>query len=381
MSGTSRKELLDTADKLGIPWTNDTPDETIEALIAARERGTTMPAVQQQVPECHGLMWEASVAESQCASCGAKDTCLEKFVATTLPATMKQLGAKATPAAVANQLGILEPAIVYAIGRLSVKSEKSEKKETKKPNLKVVESPPEEKPAPAPAPTVIAPPSVGVGDEQDFDEPDPPEESKTEAKPSPPVEQKAEEAVATKKSKKSGTKEAKKPKETKAEKPANPQRAGAASPAQGPAKGAKAKSASRAKGQVVNRRRVNPWGEHTFLNRWERDMKRRPRLEVGQKLVATHGGKTHEAWVRQGYFEYNGHRFPTRYAMTKEITGTVERAKQLVDGKRPEGTRKLTNWSGPKFWKVFGSKGTEKSASAKSKTSTKKTKKSTRRKK
>ena len=64
-------------------------------------------------------------------------------------------------------------------------------------------------------------------------------------------------------------------------------------------------------------------------------------------------GKNHKVTVLENGYRYKGKKYPTLYAVTTEITGTVEYEKQLDKfGERAEGTRKMSNWSAPKFWKL-----------------------------
>jgi hypothetical protein len=76
------------------------------------------------------------------------------------------------------------------------------------------------------------------------------------------------------------------------------------------------------------------------------------------KLKRLWQGEIHEVIVGQGYYKYKGEQYPTLYSVVVEIAGARDCPKQLdrrgryPEGKRPEGTRKLTSWSAPRFFKL-----------------------------
>ncbi len=408
MSGNSRKDLVATADRLGIPWTLDTSDEQLAALIDARQKGSVNmgTAEHSNPPQCHGILWEA-VGQSSCVQCSAKDTCLVKFKETTFKNAQLELGPKATPEQLAEKIEVSLEAVLYVLTTGPVKEAK------KKTTLKVVENLPEEAPVakkttakevaqkitdavlapPPPVPmqaaTTPPPPSAVGGDDMEFDE-DAGEEE-TPAAPPAPVEVKEEQDVKTKPTKAAkekappkAAKPAKAPKgkvEVKAEAPVPPQQAGTpASPAAAPAKKARAVRARPAKGPAVDRRVLDPWGKHTFQNRFQRDMDRLG-LSPGQVLKTTHKKAEYQCKVASGHYLYDGRQFPTLYAVTKEVVGTESRDKQLVEGKRPEGTREICNYSAGKFWGLTKPKASPRPAKSKqtsspAKPSAKKSKKS-----
>ena len=54
-----------------------------------------------------------------------------------------------------------------------------------------------------------------------------------------------------------------------------------------------------------------------------------------------------------GYYLYQGEKYPTLQSVTTACTGAREYPKQELDGgKRRKGTRKMSNWSASKFWKL-----------------------------
>ncbi len=105
----------------------------------------------------------------------------------------------------------------------------------------------------------------------------------------------------------------------------------------------------------ADRRLEQPWGPHTFASRCAKERARSPEiaaLKVGQQVTVEFEGKPHTATVLKDGYRYDGNQWPTLYSIVKEITGTVERQKQLVSGKRPAGTRQLCNWSAVRFWRL-----------------------------
>jgi hypothetical protein len=109
------------------------------------------------------------------------------------------------------------------------------------------------------------------------------------------------------------------------------------------------------------------WGRSAAMNRsrWQRERERSSliaQLKPGMKLKRLWEGKTLEVvCVRDGY-RYQGDIYPTLYSVVMAIVGTVPRKKQKkADGTIPGGTRNLTNWSAPKFfrlpWIIGGKKG------------------------
>ena len=90
--------------------------------------------------------------------------------------------------------------------------------------------------------------------------------------------------------------------------------------------------------RVPGGRSTTPYGEHTFLDRWNRERKRNKKirnLKVGSKLTVERSGKTYSCLVKEGHYLYQGNKqFPTLYKLTEHITG------------------KGSSWSGPKFWKL-----------------------------
>lgn len=366
MSGMlQRAELIEKADRLGIPWTNESSDAEIFALIQAREKGAMAATVEAMDPPCFGLMWDA-VKEEGCQGCGAQTRCLEKFATATLPETITRLGKNPGLAVLAEELRVSPDAITVALEKNGA---------PKVARLQAV--PPPQPVAPAPVqdavpsePAPVAAPEQPVAEAGDAVKKSGKKEAaaakKAEAEAAKAAKEAEKKAKAEAKEKaaeeKRAAKEAEKAKKqaekeaaAKAAEPTeNPSVAAPASPAGVAAEARKAKRA----GPVAvraDRRLEHPWGEHTFQSRWQRERERTPEiaaLKTGQVLTVPFDGKEHQVTVLKEGYQYDGNRFPTLYSIVKEITGTVERQKQLIEGKRPQGTRQLCNWSAVRFFRL-----------------------------
>jgi hypothetical protein len=61
-----------------------------------------------------------------------------------------------------------------------------------------------------------------------------------------------------------------------------------------------------------------------------------------------------EVIVRMGYYQFKGKIWPTLYSIVEEIAGVKAYPKQLrADGTRLKGTRKMSNWSAARFFKLY----------------------------
>jgi len=157
------------------------------------------------------------------------------------------------------------------------------------------------------------------------------------------------------------------------EAPVDPTVAGSAEPAAGPAKSGKQAKKSRTKKASQKRgpkkpaasasapaapkkkqqRARNEWGEHTYGARFERERSKSPLiagLEPGTTLTRPWKGQDRTVVVHEDHYSYQGNKFPTLYAVTKEITGTVEY--ESKSKKDPREQRKLCQWSAARFWKL-----------------------------
>lgn len=99
----------------------------------------------------------------------------------------------------------------------------------------------------------------------------------------------------------------------------------------------------------------DPWGEHTWEKRYQRERKNKwvSKLRPGMRLKREYKGEMYEVTVLKKFYKFQGEVYPTGYSITKLITGTKEAPRQLdKDGKRPKGTRQLCNWSFVKFFNL-----------------------------
>ena len=295
-----RKALERRADALGIPWTFSTPDADLAAFVDERERRLDVTTGQAELRDgvlyIDGLrqpddcfgVYWAAVGDEKCMKCIFKDYCLEKFVQTTLPKAKKR--AKTRPGLV-KALGLPEEAVDLALQKMVMLERQAQQP-----------APPKVEPLPAEEPT------------------------KKKKPPKQTVEQ---------------------PKKKR-----RPPKAGASvKRASAPASMTTVKSARSAKAQGGQHQD----DEAKMLKRWLRE--RRKNKSIGKLipdmlLRKTWKGVEYETKVSQGYYLYNGMKYAKLYAVTGEITGWREYPKQMVDGKRPEGTRRMSAWSPSRFWEL-----------------------------
>ena len=124
-----------------------------------------------------------------------------------------------------------------------------------------------------------------------------------------------------------------------------------AKPKKKPAKKPAKKAATKSRVAHVE----DPWGEHTWDKRYQRERKNKwvAKLRPGMKLKREYKGETYEVLVLKKFYKFRGQVYPTGYSITKEITGTKEAPRQLdKNGNRPQGTRQLCNWSFVKFFNL-----------------------------
>lgn len=403
----TRGFLESEADRLGVPWTYTTTDAELQALIASRNHGgpTMANGAEESNEQCHGLFWDYPRAK-ECKACSGHQSCFQKFVETTFPETVNQLGEHATLPQIAKALDVSEEAVLLA----------------KNQQRQVVQPPPI--PQPAPVTSVPEPEQDDLPEEslEEFEDPEAPseldfsdadeledeleaqpeseaitevEEPVAEPEPEPPAQEneamavkkkapakkKAAKKKASKKAPKkttkkaSASKEAPKPRKKKAAKAPppvtsevqNPTPAESAKPVTGSVKSkARTKSAPRAKGQASNQSKsggnkkyqierppADPWGPQTWPDRYlkERRNKWIAKLRPGMKIKKKYKGELHEVKVLKRYYRYKDETYPTLYMIVKEITGTKEALRQLdKEGRRPQGTRQLCAWSAPRFF-------------------------------
>lgn len=413
-----RERLQKEADHLGIPFTNETSEDELRTMIAARSNQFTsdpgFDPADPKIPECFGLMWGANVDEG-CAGCKYKNPCQEKMAGSTIPELLITKGNPAmTPSEIASELGIDVSSVELILASRNktvqkvdppapVQVEAPQPPAPPPPVSETAESPKEEsvkatasKKAPK-APKAKAPPKkngklphdeaaaalgASAEDPQVAGSASPvadPAEAPGKGRVTPAAEQAPEQSprsakvislsgrvkpVVAKAKPKNGSstsstpsrKPAKQKAKVKAKAPpkklAPPKAAKRKAP---PAKSAK--SPPRPEGQ-------EPWGEHTFLARWERERRRSPAiaaLRPGQKLTGEYKGVPYEVQCRHGYYlckkdtrtKAEPVKLPTCYSSVLEITGGKEYPVLKADGKKAKGkTRVMTNWSGPRFFRL-----------------------------
>ena len=108
MSLYLRKDLEREAERLGLPWTQETSDQDLEKLVNSRKEGKV---ASTDTPNCFGLMWEA-VGQSVCMSCAVRVECLHKFAMEKIPTLQQE---QKTVENMAKSLGVMEEAILVAI--------------------------------------------------------------------------------------------------------------------------------------------------------------------------------------------------------------------------------------------------------------------------
>lgn len=97
-----------------------------------------------------------------------------------------------------------------------------------------------------------------------------------------------------------------------------------------------------------------PWGQHTHLTRWLRERTKSPavgNLKVGATLHRRYKGRDILVTVKQGHYLYERKQYATLYSVVKAVVGETEYPKApSKEGERPEGKRKLVNWSATRFF-------------------------------
>lgn len=355
-----RRDWCRRADRLGIPWLETTDLEELKALVRDKEKIMKVAELVNGVwqipgelpnglefkdgkfsvdgenqPECFDdMMWDDSPDGAEaCHGCVFSPVCLERTAKIALPAAQARLGAGATLEALSEQLAIKPASVLMLMAQ--AKGEALEPKRKKKPS-EVPPEPAAQEVPPAHEPTPDRDPFAAVESDVNptHDEGGP---ATSESKPSKKAGKKVK--------KDKPAKAAEEPQSSRPQVAPSVKRAkGGALPKKANAKTAKARAASS----------PEPWGEHTFVDRFKRERQRSrliSRLVPGTVLTVERNGQKHVCQVIQNGYTYRGKTFPTLYAVTVEAAGTQERPRQLkADGSRPEGQRAICNWSAPKFW-------------------------------
>lgn len=330
------------------------------------------------IPQCYGEFWEG-IQGSACMECHIKDDCLAKFATGRLVKAQQKVGVNASLEALSKETGgIATEAIQLALQfQKNVGLKKSEAPAPPAPPAQPAQPtmpPPQEQAsvtAPPPPPPM---PQSGTEPQEPEKAPEAGDEmAKKKTTKKSAAKKPAKKTITKKKTTKAAAKpkpKAKpkskaKPKTTAKTKPkAAPKKKGATSrppkagvsakPAKAPAKSKKG-SATSASAQAGDR----TWSPEHDQVRFNRERKRSPvlaQLKPGQTLKREwppKSGETVEVRVLKGRYKFQDQEFPTLYSAVKEIVGTIQCPKQLrEDGTRPQGKRKLVNWSAAKFFKA-----------------------------
>lgn len=382
----SRKELEGEADRLGVVWTYTTTDEELQGLINRRLGGMMDPgadAGMEPAHKCFGLYWDVPVEEA-CQTCDGRVPCLDKFAAETVPEKRAE-SPGLTREQLARELEVSEAALDEAIAHLATKVDAPAEVETEPEILEAEAAPAEDEDVQFEEDDDRA--AGGESDEIDEEaEAEAPEQhgdpmgkSHLSLVPQEPVDELETEAMAVRKKKKASKKKASKKKvvvkKTASTEAPKRKKKAAKKKATRPPRGAdtvgpaavsakkkvkRAKSAKSATAPAASKKlkclEPDPWGKHTWMQRWTRERDRSPlvkKLKDGMVLKREYQGQTHQVKVLKRYYRYQGQEHPTLYSIVKLITGTQQAPRQKTkDGKRPEGHRQLCNWSAPKFFNL-----------------------------
>lgn len=103
-------------------------------------------------------------------------------------------------------------------------------------------------------------------------------------------------------------------------------------------------------------KRAKTWDPKHDAKRWKRERERSPliaKLVPNMVLRREYKGVMVEVRVMADGYKYKDKKYPTLYAVVKEVTGTIQCPKMKAkDGSRKEGTRALSNWSAARFFKL-----------------------------
>ena len=333
-------ELRRKADLLGVPWTyNMDNDKLKQAITNAEKRVKEEKAMDGQEvksdgsePKCFGLFW-AGIPGSDgdlCRECGVGDRCLDLFVKETLPKGEGSKGLDADPKDVSYDLGLGSPAAIVAARKY--RADKYPGLVDTMRLLPIEEVKSEESP------------SI---EEVESKEPPPIEEVKSKE---PPLieEVKSEEPIAalTKKKKKKIPPKKKASVQKDFEVKEHPSKAvSSVKSVEGAAKvGKKRKKKKSAQTAGAQAERVmDPWGKHTFYQRWARERERNPlikKVKIGQVLKMIwpkKSGKVHAAKCCKGYWKV------TPYGKDPIEAPTLYKSGVAVTGQS-------NKWSGPRLW-------------------------------
>ena len=114
--------------------------------------------------------------------------------------------------------------------------------------------------------------------------------------------------------------------------------------------------AKKTKTKAKGKERAKTWDPKHDAKRWKRERERSAliaQLTPGMLLRQDFKGEVVEVKVMADGYLYGDKKYPTLYAVAKEVTGTIQCPKMKAkDGTRPAGTRALSNWSATRFFKA-----------------------------
>lgn len=293
----------------------------------------------EEAPECFGIMWNGLGPEGSddCKSgCDFAPVCLELTAKQALGAAQIRLGEGHSLESLAEEMVIPESTVLalmaYSKGGANPLATRPVKK---------APPPPDPQPEEVKTPPNLDTPEVAVLDTK-----------KAEGGGCPPREKQ----MAARK------KKAKAPVEQPEKKAQGPQKAQSAKRAKAGAKVKAVASAKPAKARGASTPTQKHWGEKTFEDRHERERKRSALIRLlkpGMVLKTTYKKRVCEVTVINGGYKVQGQVVPTLYMATLPFVGTEQRPRQAQEGKRPPGTRYVSDYSAAKFWRLkalFGSK-------------------------
>jgi len=298
-----RTELEARAQELGLPWTQETGDADLEALISKAEEHGSLQAIEEE-PACCGLHWDP-IYEDSCKGCSHQDPCKVRFVRDRVPELLEECGGEHDVCA--DEASVSDSAWeICVLAHMAL--------------VGASEEAPEEKPEEASSAKKKKPPKRALPEKQ--------------------LEMGA------------------KPEEVGAPRPTP---AGSAGTAAGPAKGRrkKPKKAKKRNGAPLAQEQAGELRHRTHARRHKQERERNPligQLVPGMVLKRKYKGKLWEMEIlEEGYLLRDNNRiYPTLYMAVKAIVGTVKLKKQkrAHHKTRPTGTREVVPYSGPGFWNL-----------------------------
>lgn len=309
----NRRQLEREADRLGIPWTQETSDQDLQTLVQ-RSSDNGLPDYAGN-PPCFGILWQGDHDEEYCRGCAIKGKCLDLFATEHIPRVREVLGPQATLKVIAERTKVMPEAILEALKYAKVQREASGDAKA------------------------VTPEDVTIEATEKI------ENIKKETK------------AMSRKKKKAGAKKKATKRKAKPRRVDRPRKAGPVQRASGPVMAklslASVKHATALASQTRN------WGDNE--KRWQRERDRVPAIAAliqGSVIRREYKGKIFEVKVLDGRYKIiqTGEEYPTLYAVTKAITGLHARQSQRKkpgnEESRPEGHRKLSNWSATKFFAI-----------------------------